>query len=138
MGIFGAGNAGAALNIFVAPMIIVAMGWRAVPVIYSITMVIMAFVFLLFTYPDPQFEDRRKNSSFPSLAEQFSVLTETRIWRYGLAYYFVFGGFVALSLWLPKYYMSEFGTEPRAGGVDLLVFRAAFRCHPGPGRMVRR
>jgi NNP family nitrate/nitrite transporter-like MFS transporter len=122
MGIFGAGNAGAALNIFVAPMIIVAMGWRAVPVIYSIVMAIMAFVFLLFTYPDPQFEDRRKNSSFPSLGEQFSVLTETRIWRYGLAYYFVFGGFVALSLWLPKYYMSEFGLSLKQAALISLFF----------------
>ncbi|MFC1688191.1 MFS transporter [Pseudomonadota bacterium] len=99
MGIFGAGNAGAALNIFIAPLIIVAMGWRAVPVVYSITMLVMAFVFLLFTYNDPQLEERRRNQSFPSVGEQFKALTETRVWRYGLAYYFVFGGFVALSHW---------------------------------------
>jgi NNP family nitrate/nitrite transporter-like MFS transporter len=122
MGIFGAGNAGAALNIFIAPMIIVAMGWRAVPVIYSIAMVIMAFVFLLFTYPDPQFEDRRKNHSFPSISDQFKALTETRIWRYGLAYYFVFGGFVALSLWLPKYYMSEYGLTLEQAALISLFF----------------
>jgi NNP family nitrate/nitrite transporter-like MFS transporter len=46
MGIFGAGNAGAALNIFAAPLIIVAMGWRSVPVIYSVAMLVMAFIFL--------------------------------------------------------------------------------------------
>jgi len=122
MGIFGAGNAGAALNIFVAPMIIVAMGWRAVPVIYSVSMIIMAFVFLLFTYPDPQFEDRRKNHSFPSVSDQFKALTETRVWRYGLAYYFVFGGFVALSLWLPKYYMSEYGLTLEQAALISLFF----------------
>jgi NNP family nitrate/nitrite transporter-like MFS transporter len=122
MGIFGAGNAGAALNIFVAPMIIVALGWRAVPVIYSITMVVMAFVFLLFTYNDPQLEDRRRNGSFPSIGDQFKALTETRVWRYGLAYYFVFGGFVALSLWLPKYYMAEYGLELKQAALISLVF----------------
>jgi NNP family nitrate/nitrite transporter-like MFS transporter len=122
MGIFGAGNAGAALNIFVAPLIIVAMGWRAVPTIYSIAMLVMAFVFLLFTYPDPQFEERQKNSSFPSLGEQFKALTETRVWRYGLAYYFVFGGFVALSLWLPKYYMSEYGLTLQQAAMISLIF----------------
>jgi len=109
MGIFGAGNAGAAVNIFVAPLIIAAWGWRTVPVVYSVAMVVMAFIFLLFTYNDPQLEERRRNASFPSMGEQFRALTETRVWRYGLAYYFVFGGFVALSLWLPKYYMAQYG-----------------------------
>jgi len=122
MGIFGAGNAGAALNIFVAPLIVVAMGWRAVPVVYSIAMLVMAFVFLLFTYTDPQLAGRRKNQSFPSVGEQFRALTETRVWRYGLAYYFVFGGFVALSLWLPKYYMAEYGLDLKQAALISLVF----------------
>jgi len=122
MGIFGAGNAGAALNIFVAPLIVVAMGWRAVPVIYSIAMLVMAFVFLFFTYPDPQLEERRRTSSFPSVGEQFRALTETRVWRYGLAYYFVFGGFVALSLWLPKYYMAEYGLDLKQAALVSLIF----------------
>ncbi len=122
MGIFGAGNAGAALNIFVAPLIIVAMGWRSVPVIYSVVMLVMAFVFLLFTFPDPQFEERRKNASFPTVGEQFKALTETRVWRYGLAYYFVFGGFVALSLWLPKYYMAEYGLTLKQAALISLIF----------------
>jgi len=122
MGIFGAGNAGAALNIFVAPLIVVAMGWRAVPVIYSVAMLVMAFIFLFFTYPDPQFEERRRNQSFPSVGDQFKALTETRVWRYGLAYYFVFGGFVALSLWLPKYYMAEFGLDLKQAALISLIF----------------
>jgi NNP family nitrate/nitrite transporter-like MFS transporter len=122
MGIFGAGNAGAALNIFVAPLIVVALGWRAVPVIYSVAMLVMAFVFLFFTYNDPQLEDRRKNASFPTIGEQFKALTETRVWRYGLAYYFVFGGFVALSLWLPKYYMTEYGLDLKQAAFISLIF----------------
>jgi NNP family nitrate/nitrite transporter-like MFS transporter len=122
MGIFGAGNAGAALNIFVAPLIIVAVGWRAVPVVYSIAMLVMAFVFLMFTYTDPQLAERRKNHSFPAAGEQFRALTETRVWRYGLAYYFVFGGFVALSLWLPKYYMAEYGLDLKHAALISLIF----------------
>jgi NNP family nitrate/nitrite transporter-like MFS transporter len=122
MGIFGAGNAGAAVNIFVAPLIVVALGWRMVPVIYSVAMLIMAFIFLFFTYNDPQLEERRKNQSFPSMGEQFKALTETRVWRYGLAYYFVFGGFVALSLWLPKYYMTEYGLDLKQAAFISLIF----------------
>jgi NNP family nitrate/nitrite transporter-like MFS transporter len=122
MGIFGAGNAGAALNIFVAPLIVVALGWRSVPVIYSVVMLAMAFLFLLFTYNDPQLEERRRNNDFPSMGDQFKALTETRVWRYGLAYYFVFGGFVALSLWLPKYYMTEYGLELKQAAFLSLIF----------------
>ena len=45
MGIFGAGNAGAAITNLVAPLIIVAAGWRAVPEIYSLSMLAMAILF---------------------------------------------------------------------------------------------
>lgn len=122
LGIFGAGNAGAAVNIFVAPLIIVALGWRAVPLIYSAAMLIMAIVFWFCTYPSPQLEDRKRNKSFPTPGEQFAALRETEVWRYALVYYFVFGGFVALSLWLPKYYMAEYGLGLKQAAFISLVF----------------
>ena len=109
MGIFGAGNAGAAVTNLAAPLIVVALGWRAVPQIYSLAMLLMAVVFWFFTYPDPLHEERKRTKQFPTLADQLAPLSEPRVWRFGLAYYFVFGGFVALSLWLPKYYVAEYG-----------------------------
>ncbi len=121
LGIFGAGNAGAALNIFAAPLIIIALGWRAVPVIYSVSMLVMAIVFWFFTFPDPQLEGRKKSGKLPTLASMLEPLKETRVWRYGLAYYFVFGGFVALALWLPKYYMAEYGL-----GLTMAAFISLF------------
>jgi NNP family nitrate/nitrite transporter-like MFS transporter len=111
LGIFGAGNAGAAVNIFVAPLIIISLGWRAVPTIYSVSMLVMAVAFWFLTYPDPQLEGRKKSGNLPTLGGMLEPLREPRVWRYGLAYYFVFGGFVALALWLPKYYMAEYGLE---------------------------
>jgi NNP family nitrate/nitrite transporter-like MFS transporter len=122
LGIFGAGNAGAALNIFVAPLIIVAIGWRAVPTIYSVTMLVMAVIFWFLTYPDPQLEGRKRAGKIPTLGEMLMPLRETRVWRYSLAYYFVFGGFVALSLWLPKYYIAEYGLELTAAAFISLFF----------------
>ncbi|MHA1524851.1 MAG: nitrate/nitrite transporter [Alphaproteobacteria bacterium] len=122
LGIFGAGNAGAALNIFVAPLIIVALGWRAVPTIYSVTIVVMAVLFWFFTYPDPQLERRKREGKIPTLGEMLTPLREPRVWRYSLAYYFVFGGFVALSLWLPKYYMTEYGFDLTTAAFITLLF----------------
>ncbi len=122
LGIFGAGNAGAALNIFVAPLIIVAIGWRAVPTIYSVSMLVTAIIFWFFTYPDPQLEGRKREGKIPTLGSMLEPLREPRVWRYGLAYYFVFGGFVALALWLPKYYIAEYGLELTTAAFISLFF----------------
>jgi len=122
LGIFGAGNAGAALNIFAAPLIIAALGWRAVPTIYSVSMLVMAIIFWFFTYPDPQLERRKREDKIPTLGEMLTPLREPRVWRYSLAYYFVFGGFVALALWLPKYYIAEYGLELTTAAFISLFF----------------
>jgi len=122
MGIFGAGNAGAAVTNLVAPLIVVALGWRAVPQIYSVAMLVMAVLFWFFTYPDPLHEERKRTRRYPTLAEQLTPLLETRVWRFGLAYFFVFGGFVALALWLPKYYVAEYGLDLKAAAFITLFF----------------
>ena len=52
MGVFGAGNAGAALTKFVAPAIIAAASWQMVPKVYSAIMFITALLFWFLTYED--------------------------------------------------------------------------------------
>ena len=69
MGIFGAGNAGSAVTNLAAPLIIVAFGWRAVPQVYSIAMLVMAVLFWFCTYPDPKLEERRQEGKL-SLAHR--------------------------------------------------------------------
>jgi MFS transporter, NNP family, nitrate/nitrite transporter len=122
MGIFGAGNAGAAVTNLVAPLILVAFGWRAVPQVYSIAMLVMAVVFWFFTFPDPRQQERKRNKTHLTLAQQLAPLTEARVWRFGLAYYFVFGGFVALALWLPKYYIGEYGLNLKMAALITMIF----------------
>jgi NNP family nitrate/nitrite transporter-like MFS transporter len=122
MGIFGAGNAGAAVTNLVAPLILVAFGWRAVPQVYSVAMLVMAVVFWFFTFPDPKHAERSRKRTHLSLAQQLAPLTEARVWRFGLAYYFVFGGFVALALWLPKYYIAEYGLDLKTAALITMIF----------------
>jgi len=122
MGIFGAGNAGAAITNLVAPLIVVAAGWRMVPQVYSLAMLFMAVIFWLFTYNDPQQEARAKSGQHKTLREQLSPLKELRVWRFGLCYYFVFGGFVALALWLPKYYVGEYGLDLKTASFITMLF----------------
>ena len=122
MGIFGAGNAGSAITNLVAPLLVVAYGWRMVPQVYSIAMLIMAVMFWLFTYPDPKTEERKKSGVKLTLGQQMTPLMDLRVWRFGVAYYFVFGGFVALALWLPKYYVGEYGLDLKTASFVTMLF----------------
>ena len=122
MGIFGAGNAGAAITNFVAPMIIVAAGWQMVPKVYSIAMAVMAVVFWFFTYNDPHQEERKRSGTHKTMVEQLTPLKDLRVWRFGLYYYFVFGGFVALALWLPRYYVGEYGLDLKTASFITMIF----------------
>ena len=74
MGIFGAGNAGAAVTNLAAPLIVVAFGWRAVPQVYSIAMLVMAVIFWFFTYPDPKHEARKLKKEHLTIGQQLAPL----------------------------------------------------------------
>ena len=126
MGVFGAGNSGAALNKFVAPLILVAFGWRMVPQVYALTMLVIALFFWFLTSSDPT----HKLSYKITVKEQLSVLKDVRVWRYCQYYSIVFGGYVGLSLWLTKYYVSEYGFDIKTAA----LLAAAFSL---PGGMLR-
>jgi NNP family nitrate/nitrite transporter-like MFS transporter len=36
-----------------------------------------------------------------------------QVWRFSLYYFFVFGAFVALALWLPRYLIGVYGSTSR-------------------------
>ncbi|HET7634093.1 MAG TPA: nitrate/nitrite transporter [Burkholderiales bacterium] len=104
MGVFGAGTSGAALNMFVAPWIIDHYGWRTVPTVYAVAILVTAVIFWLLSRPDPGVGRR---AAVP-LKAQFAVLRSPRVWRYCQYYSIVFGGFTALSLWMTQYYTQEY------------------------------
>ncbi|MCO2256617.1 NarK/NasA family nitrate transporter [Pseudomonas aeruginosa] len=114
---------GAAITNLVAPMIVVAFGWRMVPQVYSVAMLVTAVLFWLFTWTDPaHLKGAAEASQRPSLAKQLAPLAELRVWRFGLYYFFVFGGFVALALWLPKYYIAEYGLDLKTASFITMLF----------------
>ncbi|WP_417329778.1 nitrate/nitrite transporter [Halomonas cupida] len=120
LGIFGAGNVGAAVTNFCAPFLLLAMGWQSTAVVYASVLAIMGIAFLLLAENDPQ-AAQRKAASVP-LAQQLSPLTDLRVWRFSLYYFFVFGGFVALALWLPHYLIEVYGLGLAAAGVIAALY----------------
>lgn len=118
LGIFGAGNVGAALTKFVAPFVLVAAGWQMVAQLWAAALIMAAFVFWFTTTDDPAFRSRR-DGKLPqrSLRQEFAPLKNARVWRFSLYYFFAFGGFVALSLWLPRYLVGVYGFDIATAGM---------------------
>jgi len=103
MGFFGAGTVGAAVNLFITPVLLETYGWRMVPKIYAVSLLVTAALFWLVAAPDPG-----AGQAGGKLADQFKVLKNPRVWRYCQYYSITFGGFTALSLWIPQYFQAEY------------------------------
>jgi NNP family nitrate/nitrite transporter-like MFS transporter len=128
LGVFGAGNVGASVTKFIGPTLIAAApaagylggwipgGWRLVPVLYSVLLVVMG---LMIWFGTPQ--DRKPAQGRP-LRELLRPLREIRVWRFSLYYVIVFGAYVALSVWLPKYYVDVFGLELKNAALLTALF----------------
>ena len=118
MGIFGAGNTGAAVTKLVAPSIVVAYGWAMVPQVYAVIMTIMALLFWFFSYSDPA----HKVGKAVTMREQLAALKDPTVWKYSQYYSIVFGGYVALALWMTKYYVSEYGFDLKTAALLAAAF----------------
>jgi MFS transporter, NNP family, nitrate/nitrite transporter len=118
MGVFGAGTVGAALNMFVAPQILAAWGWQAVPRVYAFALLATAAIFWLFSAPDPGLGTQ---STVP-LAQRFAVLKDWRVWKLCQYYSLAFGGFTALSLWITQYYVQEYGYDVKRAALLAACF----------------
>lgn len=118
LGIFGVGNVGAAVTKFVAPFVMVAFGWKAVAQTWALAMLAMAAVFWFSTRDDPATLARRASGAKPEpLASMLEPLRNAQVWRFSLYYFFVFGAFVALALWLPRYLIGVYGLDIVTAGM---------------------
>ncbi|MEK8024137.1 MAG: MFS transporter, partial [Candidatus Hydrogenedentota bacterium] len=125
LGIFGIGNAGAAFTSMAAPSILKYLtqnganleGWRNLPRLYAAALAVTAVVFYFLTY------DRTvSNGAGRSLSERLAPLKIVRVWRFGLYYFFVFGGYVALSQWMIPYYVSAYQMSIATAGLLAATF----------------
>jgi NNP family nitrate/nitrite transporter-like MFS transporter len=124
LGIFGAGNAGAALTTLFAPTLLLYMtndgadvdGWRQLPRLYAATLVIMAIVFAMFT------ENRKPVAEPRTMAALLAPLRNVRVWRFGLYYFLVFGCFVSFAQWLVPYYVNVYGISLVLAGLFASLF----------------
>lgn len=125
LGIFGVGNVGAALTSIAAPFILILVtdqgtnldGWRALPRLYALVLVITAIIFFL-AVPAKVVEQTGKQT----FRQRLAPLKNLRVWRFGLYYSFVLGGFVGLSLWLVPYYVNVYSMSLVTAGLIAAIF----------------
>jgi len=124
LGIFGAGNAGAALTTLFAPTMLNSLtnnginpeGWRNLPVMYAGLLIVIGFIFLFFT------TNKKPASHNKTILQMLKPLKNVRVWRFGLYYFLVFGCFVAFSQWLVPYFVNVYYMPLVTAGILAALF----------------
>ena len=110
LGIFGAGNAGAALTTLFAPTVLNNItdnganieAWRQLPIYYAVILACMGVLFFLLS------TNKKPAVQVETMREMLLPLKDVRVWRFGLYYFLVFGCFVAFSQWLVPYFLNVY------------------------------
>jgi NNP family nitrate/nitrite transporter-like MFS transporter len=126
MGVYGAGNSGSAVNKFAAPVLLAIGGWTLVPQVYAAVMLGTVILFWLGSSSDP----KHLVPSNVKFSDQLKMLKDPKVLKYCQYYSIVFGGYVALALWMVQYYVGEFGLS-----IQTAALLAA--CFSLPGGVLR-
>src|SRR3546814_1303727 len=129
------GDVGAALTMFLAPWVMVALGWQGVAQVWAAVLAVVAVLFFILAKCDPE-DAARKAGGTPArtLKDQLEPLKNEQVWRFSLYYFFVFGAFVALALWLPQYMVSLYQVDVKTAGMLAATFSLSaslFRAYGG-------
>ena len=92
---------------------------------YAVLLVATGVVFLLTTT-----KRLPPGSMSKTLGQRLEPLKNIRVWRFGMYYFFVFGGFVALAQWLVPYYVNAYATTVALAG-------ALAACNSLPSGLIR-
>ena len=133
LGYYGIGTAGTAISAWTMPALYDGFSQEAAGIIYSLVLLAFAGVWVL--------SARNAPSHAPKRPSYLAVLRSGwRLWQLSLFYFVAFGGFVAMSLYLPKlltdwFDYSKTGAGARAAG---FVIVAALIARPLGGRWADR
>lgn len=129
MGLFGVGNAGAALSLLLVPLLNALQLPLSIGAVYALLTALLALLFYWYAPAMPTTAQPQSQSQHPAAQQRRDfwqrsrrLLSDVRLWRFSLYYYFVFGSFLALLLWLPLYYMQAY----QLSAADAMAFTLFF------------
>lgn len=117
-GIYGLGNMGTAVSTFSAPLIADHFGWEMTVKIYLI--VLLVFAALNFLWGDRK-EQKVKS---PMIEQMKKVSKNEKLWLFSLFYFITFGSFVAFTVYLPNFLVTNFELAKVDAGIRTAGFIA--------------
>jgi NNP family nitrate/nitrite transporter-like MFS transporter len=97
-----------------------------VPQVYAAIMAGTVLLFWFFSHSDP----KHLVTTNVKFSDQLKALKDPRVLKYCQYYSIVFGGYVALALWMVQYYVGEYG-------LDIRVAALLAACFSLPGGVLR-
>ncbi|WP_160721048.1 MFS transporter [Bacillus sp. USDA818B3_A] len=117
-GFYGAGNIGTAITSFLAPFLANTFGWRNTVKLYLILMLLFAILNILFG-------DKHERKISNSLSTQIKgVYKNPKLWVLSLFYFITFGSFVAFTIYLPSFLVTQFELDKLDAGIRTAGFIA--------------
>ncbi|THF76068.1 nitrate/nitrite transporter [Cohnella fermenti] len=117
-GIYGMGNVGTAITAFAAPVVADRIGWQSTVQLYLVLLVAVAAANLLLG-------DKKENRAKVSFKTQIgAVYRNDKLWLLSLFYFITFGSFVAFTVYLPNFLVSNFDLTKADAGLRTAGFIA--------------
>jgi NNP family nitrate/nitrite transporter-like MFS transporter len=110
LGVYGAGNVGQSLAAFGAPLLFGLVGFRNTFWSFAGLLAVWAVIFFLFA------KDAPRNAPPKSFGQMVRPLSEKMSWVLSFFYFLTFGGFVAMSIYLPMFLTDLFKLTPQDAG----------------------
>ena len=101
LGVYGAGNVGQFLAAFGAPLLFLHVGFSNTFWTFAALLAAWCVLFVIFA------KDAPRTSAPKSLMQMLRPLSEKMSWMLSFSYFLTFGGFVAMSIYLPMFQCQE-------------------------------
>lgn len=116
LGVYGAGNVGQSLAAFGAPVLFAHFGFRNTFWTFAGLLALWAIIFVALA------KDAPRNTPLKSLNQMLRPLAQPMSWVLSFFYFLTFGGFVAMSIYLPMFLTEMFKLTPQDAGMRTAGF----------------
>ena len=117
LGLYGLGNIGQSLAVFLSPVVAAQLGWQNV--FYGTSALLGAWA-IAFAFIARDAPGEVKAATFSDMCKV--LVTERLSWLLALFYFLTFGGFIAFAIYLPTLLREEFKLDGADAGLRVAVF----------------